>query len=247
MKKSIRCYLASEEQLRGLEDFRKEKRVKIEIYRASYGIKVILKSGKPANIQKALAKIKDRVGDIFVREEKLKLPALLVRTYRRGDLTLSLAESCTGGLAGAMVTAVSGSSEVFWGSYVTYSNDFKLKLGVKQETLDTDGAVSENAVCQMAAAALSGSGTDVSLSISGIAGPGGGTEAKPVGTVWIGVKSANGTDGAYEFGFSGSRKSIRKKSCIASFCLLIGLAEGKNLLDSIKKTKYSKVYSNQNT
>lgn len=112
---------------------------------------------------------------------------VLVNLLREKQLKISCAESCTGGLIASMLTSISGSSEIFESGYVTYSNQAKSDLvGVKEETLKTFGAVSEPVVKEMVAGALSRSGSDVAVAVSGIAGPNGGTKEKPVGTVCIG-------------------------------------------------------------
>lgn len=104
--------------------------------------------------------------------------------------TLSTAESCTGGLIAHQITSIPGSSAFFMGGAVTYSNDLKVKvLGVKQSTLEAHGAVSEETVKEMAQGAITQFDTDYSIAVSGIAGPGGGTPEKPVGTVWLAVAS----------------------------------------------------------
>lgn len=111
--------------------------------------------------------------------------------YKKG-LTLSVAESCTGGMIGHLITSVPGSSRYFTGSLVAYSNDIKENiLGVRKESLESFGAVSEQVVREMAAGALKLFGTDYSIATSGIAGPDGGTAEKPVGLVWISVASLN--------------------------------------------------------
>ncbi|AUD01648.1 competence/damage-inducible protein A [Spirosoma pollinicola] len=102
------------------------------------------------------------------------------------NLTLSVAESCTGGYVSAQITKVPGSSAYFWGSVVSYSNSVKIsQLGVQPETLDQFGAVSEETIRQMAEGVRKTLGTNVGIATSGIAGPGGGTPEKPVGTIWI--------------------------------------------------------------
>jgi PncC family amidohydrolase len=103
---------------------------------------------------------------------------------RGKDLTLALAESCTGGLISSMITDVPGSSEYFLASYVAYSNSSKVTaLGVRPETLAEHGAVSEETAREMAAGARRAASAKVAVAVTGIAGPGGGTEAKPVGLV----------------------------------------------------------------
>ena len=135
---------------------------------------------------------------------------VLSRMLTERGLKLSLAESCTGGMIGAELTSISGSSEFFLGSAVTYSNESKQSiLGVSEASLIEFGAVSEAVAKEMALGSLKVYGSDISASVTGIAGPNGGTPDKPVGTVWMAV-----TDGvtiiAYENHFQGSRDEIRR-------------------------------------
>jgi nicotinamide-nucleotide amidase len=116
------------------------------------------------------------------------LEGVIGRILKEKKLTLSTAESCTGGYLAHLVTSVPGSSSYFMGSVVSYANEVKMKqLGVKEETLRQHGAVSEQTVREMVAGAVRLLGTDVAVATSGIAGPDGGTPEKPVGTVWIAV------------------------------------------------------------
>ena len=125
---------------------------------------------------------------------------------------ISCAESCTGGLVGASLTDIAGSSEVFNGSAVTYSNEAKIKiLGVKPETLKNFGAVSEKCAAEMAEGALKIYDSDFAVSTTGIAGPDGGTESKPVGTVCFGIASRNGTK-TFTEKFSGERSAVRLRA-----------------------------------
>ena len=118
------------------------------------------------------------------------IPALAVR-----GLTLATAESCTGGLIAKRITDVSGASEVYLGSVVSYANTVKIGLlGVDPDTLAAHGAVSAEIAAQMARGARQATGADVAVSTTGIAGPGGGTPTKPVGTVWLGFSSAAGEE-----------------------------------------------------
>src|SRR5690606_31306965 len=104
------------------------------------------------------------------------------------SVTLAIAESCTGGAIAQAITQHAGSSAVFLGGGIVYSNELKKKLlGVKEETLQAYGAVSENTVREMAQGALANFNSDYSVAVTGIAGPDGGTADKPVGTVWIAV------------------------------------------------------------
>lgn len=126
---------------------------------------------------------------------------------------LATAESCTGGWLAQAVTGVAGSSEWFDCGFVSYSNRAKEKmLGVKAQTLETNGAVSEPVVAEMAEGALKNSEANIAVAISGIAGPGGGTEDKPVGTVWLAwAIQGHPTVTCLSF-FSGDRNEIREQA-----------------------------------
>ncbi|MEO1049576.1 MAG: competence/damage-inducible protein A [Bacteroidota bacterium] len=123
-----------------------------------------------------------------------KLEEVVGRLLRDRSLTISTAESCTGGNIAQMITSIAGSSDYFLGSVVAYHNDIKkLALGVKEETLMHHGAVSEETIREMAEGVRNRFGTDIGVATSGIAGPGGGTPDKPVGTVWIAYADGNET------------------------------------------------------
>lgn len=122
------------------------------------------------------------------------LPMVIGRLLRKFGYTVATAESCTGGYIAHMITSVSGSSQYFRGSAVTYANAAKVKLlGVLEDTLDSVGAVSEEVAIQMASGARNVYDTDFAISSTGVAGPTGGTLEKPVGTVWIGVSGPERT------------------------------------------------------
>lgn len=122
-----------------------------------------------------------------------RLASQLIERASAEGLTLSTAESCTGGMVSAALTSVSGSSAAFTFGFVTYANEAKMEmLGVDAETLDSHGAVSRQVAAEMAAGARDRAGTDLAVSITGIAGPGGGSEAKPVGLVWFGLATPSG-------------------------------------------------------
>ena len=126
-------------------------------------------------------------------------------------LTVATAESCTGGLVAAAITAVPGSSGWFETGLVTYSNEAKVSLlGVGRATLAAHGAVSEAVVREMAAGARARSGADAALAVSGVAGPGGGSAAKPVGTVWLGLALPDGSVEAECHRFAGDRPAVRE-------------------------------------
>lgn len=117
----------------------------------------------------------------------------VIRRLRARGMTIACAESCTGGLVAKRLTDIAGCSDVFTGGCVTYSNDAKIKLlGVSADTLASRGAVSGEVAAQMARGVRLALGTDIGISTTGIAGPGGGTPEKPVGTVWIAISTADG-------------------------------------------------------
>jgi nicotinamide-nucleotide amidase len=146
---------------------------------------------------------------------------------RERGLKLSLAESCTGGLLGDRITNLSGSSEYFWGSLVTYAYEAKVALlHVSWDTLRSRGAVSRETVLEMARGAREALSTDIAVSVSGIAGPGGGTEEKPVGTTWISLVAVDG-EWARTFQFAGDRLQNKASAADAALQLLLDYLEGK--------------------
>jgi len=148
---------------------------------------------------------------------------LLGELLKRKSLTLAVAESCTGGLVGAAVTSISGSSDYFRGGIIAYDNSIKRDiLGVPIYDLERYGAVSDPVVCAMAYGAARVFKSDCSVSISGIAGPGGGTEEKPVGLVFFGVFFGGKTQSC-SFLFNGTREEIRAQSVKAALNFLIGI------------------------
>ncbi|MBG0790678.1 MAG: CinA family protein [Desulfovibrionaceae bacterium] len=136
---------------------------------------------------------------------------------------LATAESCTGGLLASTLTDTPGSSEWFAGSVVAYSNEVKAGLlGVPREVLDEHGAVSEPVVRAMAEGVLKAVGAQVSVAISGIAGPGGGTPEKPVGTVWMAWAWPGGSR-ARRYDFSGTRTQVKEQSVMTAVNGLLGV------------------------
>jgi nicotinamide-nucleotide amidase len=129
---------------------------------------------------------------------------------KKHGLMLATAESCTGGGLSFYITSIAGSSEWFDRGFVTYSNEAKVEmLGVKPATLDTFGAVSEEVVREMAEGALINSNADISISITGIAGPNGGTKDKPIGSVWLAFARNGAKTLTKRIHFQGNRQTIR--------------------------------------
>ncbi|MEX0876446.1 MAG: CinA family protein [Phycisphaerales bacterium] len=135
-------------------------------------------------------------------------------------------ESCTGGLLGGAFTSHAGISDGYIGGFITYSNDLKIKcVGVSEETLERWGAVSGHTAIEMAEGGREHTGADLAIAITGIAGPDGGSEEKPVGTVWIAVASTEWND-CRRFLFPGDRHEVRERSVAASLKLAIQAIRG---------------------
>ena len=138
-----------------------------------------------------------------------------------------MAESCTGGLIAASITNVSGASVVFHASLVTYSNTAKMRLlGVPEEHLLAHGAVSGEVAEAMTQGVLLHTDVDIALSVTGIAGPGGGSEEKPVGTVWFGCQLSGDLPVSICKHFEGDRASVREQSVEFALVMLHGMVEG---------------------
>ncbi|WP_439101575.1 CinA family nicotinamide mononucleotide deamidase-related protein [Congregibacter sp.] len=130
--------------------------------------------------------LKTLFGDHIIGEGDTRIAEAVIDLARTSGTTISCAESCTGGMIASMLTQIAGASDVFPGGFVTYSNALKQSvLGVPGATLQSEGAVSESTVKAMVRGALDASGADLAVAVSGIAGPGGGSDDKPVGTVWL--------------------------------------------------------------
>jgi nicotinamide-nucleotide amidase len=149
--------------------------------------------------------------ELGVRAEALGL------RFRAARLSLVTAESCTGGWIAKTVTDIGGSSDWFDCGMVAYSYEAKqAMLGVRPETLEQHGAVSRETVIEMVSGALVHSGAGVAVAVTGIAGPGGGSPDKPVGTVWIGWKRRGGYARARVFHFEGDREAVRRQTVAAA-------------------------------
>jgi nicotinamide-nucleotide amidase len=140
--------------------------------------------------------------------------AKLTQDLRDNSYSLGFAESCTGGLLSSLFTEQAGVSDVFMGSVISYSNSLKEKLlGVKPETLNSKGAVSSEVAVQMADGCLKHLDVHRSVSLTGIAGPSGGSESKPVGLVFIAVAGLKSETKVFEHHFKGDRKQIQLQAC----------------------------------
>lgn len=149
---------------------------------------------------------------------------------RQRGWRLAVAESCTGGLLGDRITNVPGSSTYFMGGIIAYAYEAKVRLlGVSWDTLEEHGAVSEPVVLEMARGARKSLSVDIGISISGVAGPGGGTEEKPVGTTWIGLSTPDG-ERAWQFVWDGDRVQNKVDSVDKALELLHAYLEDRDYL-----------------
>jgi len=157
-------------------------------------------------------KVRERLQDFIFAEKDVSLPEVVVEELRKRGFTLAVAESCTGGGLGNQVTSVPGSSEVFLGGVIAYSNSVKSGvLGVREETLKRHGAVSEATAAEMAAGVRKLCGAAIGLAITGIAGPGGGGDKKPVGLVYMHLSAGDRERGMRQI-FTGSREVVKLRS-----------------------------------
>ena len=156
------------------------------------------------------------------------LAQAIVNLLKEKNMTVTTVESCTGGLLSATLVDVSGASEVFYQGVVTYANEAKVRLvGVKEETLRAHGAVSEETAREMAEGGCKSANANAALSVTGIAGPGGGTKEKPVGLVYIGC-CVNGNTVVQKNNFSGSRREVREQSVAGALKLLYECLQKEN-------------------
>ena len=173
-----------------------------------------------ALVEPVAAEVKRRMGDaVYTEDEGEILEMAVVRLLTGHGLTISTAESCTGGMVSARLVNVPGASRVFMEGYVTYSNEAKMKLlGVREETLAAWGAVSAQTAGEMALGGAKAAGTDVCVSITGLAGPDGGTAEKPVGLVYMAC-ALKGQVSLARYQFKGNRGKIREQSVMKALDL----------------------------
>jgi PncC family amidohydrolase len=160
--------------------------------------------------------VRERLSDVIFAENQETMDQVLAALFRESGLTLALAESCTGGLIAARLTAEAGSSAYFLEGNVTYSNAAKTRLlQVPPRLIEEQGAVSAEVACAMAHGARLAAGSDLALSVTGIAGPEGGSAEKPVGTVYLALARA-GSCRVERYNFQGDREAVRAITCFTA-------------------------------
>jgi competence/damage-inducible protein CinA-like protein len=182
-------------------------------------LRLTVRGAAPDEADRRLAASAERlrsvVADAVYGEDGTDLAAVVLDLCRERELSIAVAESCTGGLLGARLTAIPGSSDVVLGGVIAYANDVKAELlGVSKDDLRVQGAVSEPVVRAMATGVRATTGARVGMAITGIAGPGGGTEEKPVGTVWI-ATDIDGIVEARRTRLIGDRTEVRQRAAQA--------------------------------
>jgi nicotinamide-nucleotide amidase len=198
-----------------------------DVYIATYAkdgivdIKIVAKGRDKNSIDEilndAINKIKNRIADYIYSYEDETIEEVVFKILKKNKIKVAFCESCTGGLISSKFTRIPGASEVFDRAYITYSNLSKMEdLGVSEDTLDKYGAVSKETALEMAKGLLNKTSVDVALSVTGIAGPSGGTETKPVGLVYIGICTKDSSK-VVESLFGGDRVSIQNRTYLKAF------------------------------
>ncbi len=186
--------------------------VAVGFYPGVSGLDILFTGEERTQVERVVKAVVAMLGSAAYAIEDKELAEVVGELLRQKGLTIATAESCTGGLVGDLLTNVPGSSDYYQGGVVAYRNSVKMKLlGVREKTLIRYGAVSRQTVEEMARGVCRLLGTDVGIAVSGIAGPGGATEKKPVGLVYIGV-ALQGKVQVERYRFSGSRRLVKERS-----------------------------------
>ena len=174
-----------------------------------------------AMIEPVAAELRNRIGSGYYGDDDTTLSSAIVRRLAERGLTLATAESCTGGAIADAIVEAAGASAAFRGAVVAYANDVKIALlNVPERTLEATGAVSEETAVAMARGARERLGADVVIATTGIAGPLGGTQEKPVGLVWFALAFGDGEIETRRLTFPGDRADIRERATIAALGLI---------------------------
>jgi nicotinamide-nucleotide amidase len=228
-KRIYRCFGKGESHvdhaLRGLVDGVPGATLHFQVAFPETLVKVVVRDADGATAEGRLAgldrELRARLGEIVYGDGADSLAAVLGQALRAAGATLTVAESCTGGMLGSLVTDVPGSSDYFAGGWLVYANEAKQReLGVAEETLRAHGAVSRETACEMATGARSRAGATYAAAISGIAGPGGGTAEKPVGTVHIAIAGPRAV-AHRTFLYPGARDQVRRLACYWTMAMIL--------------------------
>lgn len=193
---------------------------KIGYYPSLCGVDIRISSTSTVLLERIFIGIKNILGDICFSHTKISIEHLIIKKLSLMNKTVSIAESCTGGLLGHRITNIPMASKVFNGGFITYSNESKSRfLGIPKNLIDDHGAVSEIVAQKMSEEVRKRFETDYGISITGIAGPGGGTKEKPVGTVFIGISDKNSTK-VSKYMFGKDREKNKQKTSQAAFNML---------------------------
>jgi nicotinamide-nucleotide amidase len=183
-------------------------------------VDVLVEPGSERRADELTERLITPLGQYLFAEQEASVAELVLDLCRARGFTLTTAESCTGGMVAERLTAVPGASDVFVGSVVAYSDAVKLaELGVPKDVLDRRGAVSAEVAAAMATGARERLGADIGVAVTGIAGPGGGSDEKPVGLVYLHAETPDGARGL-EFQFPGDRESIRRRATVTALHLV---------------------------
>ncbi len=191
-------------------------------------VDVVVEPGSEERATALVGFMRERLGRHFFSESDHTIAEIVLDLCRARGLTLATAESCTGGMVAARLTGVPGASDVFRGSVVAYANAVKAsELGVPQEVLDIHGAVSAEAAAAMAHGVRNRLGADIGVAVTGVAGPDGGTEEKPVGLVFVHAVGPDGEE-ARRTELPGDREMVRGRATAASLHLVRRLLESRH-------------------
>jgi competence/damage-inducible protein CinA-like protein len=183
-------------------------------------VDMYVQPGAAARADKLMSRLVEPLERYLFSRDERRVEEIVLDACRERGLTLATAESCTGGMVAERLTSVPGSSQVFLGGVVAYADQVKAaELGVPEEVLERHGAVSAETAAAMAAGARERLGADVAVAVTGIAGPGGGSEEKPVGLVYLHAESPFGSRGA-DFVFPGDREGIRRRAAVTALHLV---------------------------
>ena len=192
----------------------------IGYYPSVFGVDLRIKGKNPSKVKDLFSDISSILKDYVYAFEKKNIEEVVVSKARKKGCTIAISESCTGGLVGSRITDVPGSSRVFMGGVIAYSNNIKSKLlGVTKDTLESKGAVSKETASEMAVLTLKKFKVDYAVSITGIAGPDGGSKSKPVGLVYVGIASEKDIH-VKKYQFSGGRDAIKLRTSQAALNMI---------------------------